>query len=191
LVIPRYESDPLFADIDLYLRKFGFHLFDIHKEQWIRQNQIFGLRSKPQLMWGNAIYFLSKEEFFKRLSDLSPSQQKRQLTKFLALLLAYRFHDYAVEIFEECAQKKIADPQFCSTCIEKIRASAALHLRYFLVLLASIGIGLMAYLFFYPIPSHRAKVSAFLKKRAHRLSLALLNFTRDGPFRVAISDHDL
>ena len=53
---PQYENQHFFSDVDQYLRKLGFSLFDIKLVRLKRKNskKIF---SKGSLTWGNAVYF--------------------------------------------------------------------------------------------------------------------------------------
>lgn len=186
----RHKNAPLFSEIDLFLRDYGFQLFDVQKQRWLRRNQTFGFHSKPQLMWGNAAYFLTAEELFKRLEILPFAQQKTQLTKFLLLLLVYRFYDYAVEVLEEAFKREFIDSWFYSESLKQIRSCASKRSIYLIRLLFSMGIGFMACLFLYPYSSLRSKATGFLKGRVRQFSQALLNAVRDGPYNAEVIEEE-
>jgi FkbM family methyltransferase len=55
---PLYINQPLFAEIDLHLRKYNFTLFDIDKSYIPRRKFPVTSRLHPgQLLWGDAYYF--------------------------------------------------------------------------------------------------------------------------------------
>ena len=59
---PIYLEQPLFADVDSFIRENGFELFDIQKCFYQRDNR--AELSKGQLVFGNALYFKSPEKIF-------------------------------------------------------------------------------------------------------------------------------
>lgn len=65
--IERHVGAPLFAETDMFLREHNFSLFILSREHWLRKNLAFGPNSNPQLIWGDAVYFLKKEKFFEKL----------------------------------------------------------------------------------------------------------------------------
>ena len=56
---------PLLWQIDEFMRVAGFTLFNVGRNYWIRSNRMHGYSSQPQLVWGDAIYFLTRENFFE------------------------------------------------------------------------------------------------------------------------------
>jgi FkbM family methyltransferase len=91
---PIYKDQPLFSDVDNYLRQRGFRLFDLSRYRLRRAY----LKTRGQLLWGHAFYL-------KDVHQLN----KDQLTQYLALaaIASYlRFEDYAVEVLEILIKKK-------------------------------------------------------------------------------------
>lgn len=95
----RHKGAPLFSDLDPLLRDNHFQLFQLQREHWIRKNNLFSLDSSYQLIWGNALYLLSKQAFLKRLE--ASSSREILLAKYALILLAYRLYDYLYELCEE------------------------------------------------------------------------------------------
>lgn len=98
------EGAPTFTDLDQKMRAFGFQLFHLKREHWIRKNNVYLAESSPQLIWGDALYLLPKAQLHKRDCE-------KTYARYLLLLLAYGLHDYACEICEELSYdwaKKIA-----------------------------------------------------------------------------------
>jgi len=88
-----YVDQPLFADIDTFLRKQGFTLFDITKNGRIRSGSpIQSTRGVGQLLWGDAIYFRDPIQ--------SHSQNPDQILKLSCIADILNFPDYALELLE-------------------------------------------------------------------------------------------
>ncbi|HEY9616530.1 MAG TPA: FkbM family methyltransferase [Microcoleaceae cyanobacterium] len=92
-----YVDQPLFADVDRYLRQQGFTLFDLQGGYGTRAN--LPMRSTVragQLLWGDALY----------LRDLVPEEQNLSLKtpdhllKLACIADALEFSDYALELLE-------------------------------------------------------------------------------------------
>ena len=60
--IERNTGSPLFSEVDGFLRNAGYWIMDLKKESWIRDNSFYNVTSKPQLIWGDAVYMLTKDE---------------------------------------------------------------------------------------------------------------------------------
>ncbi len=86
-------SQPLFSEVDEYLREFGFVLFDIERYYLRRINFPLDVPSREQMVWGQAIYF-------KNLDSLPESNKFGQAIKMAMMASYFGFNSYAVEIFE-------------------------------------------------------------------------------------------
>lgn len=95
----RHKGAPLFSDLDPLIREHQFELFQLQREHWIRKNNLFSLDASYQLIWGNALYLLSKRAFLKRLK--MTSSPEILLAKYALILLTYRLYDYLYEICED------------------------------------------------------------------------------------------
>jgi FkbM family methyltransferase len=85
-----YEGQPVFADVDRYLRDFGFALFDLSRSRCRRQNLPPGQLTRGQLLWGDAVY-LRDYGWFRARSSTDAALR-------LCLIAAHLgFHDYALE----------------------------------------------------------------------------------------------
>jgi FkbM family methyltransferase len=70
---PLYESQPLFADVDVFLRSRGFELIDIMKTGYAGYDGLPRPISSSRLMWADAVYFKSPEN----LSEFGPMKLMR------------------------------------------------------------------------------------------------------------------
>ena len=86
---PQYKNQPLFSDIDLFLRKKGFLLLGIKRTYWRRRNRKIFPRSPfgGQIMHGDAIYYNARI-----LEELQPDSIK-EILKLLIILSAYKQDD--------------------------------------------------------------------------------------------------
>jgi len=88
-----YHDQPLFGDVDSYLRQFGFMLFDLERYHLRRKTAPVDGLSREQIVWGQALYFKDWE------NDLAAST-KQSLCKLAVIASFYGFHSYALEIVE-------------------------------------------------------------------------------------------
>lgn len=92
-----YQSQPLFTDIDSYLRPQGFTLFDLYTTRRVRAASPLKSEVHPgQLLWGEAFY----------LRDLIQSgnnthlQTPEKIFKLACVADAMDFSDYALELLQ-------------------------------------------------------------------------------------------
>lgn len=90
---PIYQNQPLFSDVDAYLRQFGFMLFDLSRARYRRQNYPYDKETRGQLLWGDAFYLKD----YQRLSDPGMKAAAMKLARIAAF---YGFHDYALEVID-------------------------------------------------------------------------------------------
>lgn len=90
-----YHDQPLFGDVDAYLRRFGFRLFDLERYHLRRNTYPADIDSREQIVWGQALYLRDFRSLFK---------DKYKLAKLAVTASHYGFHSYAIEILN-CFQK--------------------------------------------------------------------------------------
>lgn len=94
---PIYQNQPLFSDVDAYLRQFGFMLFDLSRNYYRRQNYPYDVETRGQLLWGDAFYL-------KDYHCLTEQGMKAAATRLAHVATFYGFHDYALEIIDSLLQ---------------------------------------------------------------------------------------
>lgn len=94
--IEMYKNQPLFGDVDGFLRKNSFELMDIKRYYWKRKDY-HDYTGKGQLVFGDALYFKNIEALAKMLSEIreEPHRQSK-IYKGILTCLIYRMWDYAV-----------------------------------------------------------------------------------------------
>lgn len=103
--IPLYQGQSLFNEVDCFMRSQGFELFDINRFYWKRPNGGSTGRRRGQLVFGDALYLRSPEEFVKRIAG----QSKGKIIKATLASLAYGYPDLAVAIWDRALEKALVD----------------------------------------------------------------------------------
>ena len=160
---------PLLWQIDEFMRSAGFTLFNVGRNYWIRNNRMHGYSSQPQLIWGDAIYFLSREKFLCRLAAMNNEQRKIVLTKFVVLLLRYGVHDYTWDVIEASAANGMVPVSFAESLKNSVKDSMDTSIWYFI----NGGFGLMfaslILILSFPLREPRIRGVFYVKQRARRL----------------------
>jgi FkbM family methyltransferase len=102
-----YRGQPLFAEVDAFLRGRGFELADLRRVYWKRA-EFTAFPGKGQLVFGDALYFKSADAVM----------DKEKTLKFAAVCLLYGMRDLAAAV---CRKAGLADFD------RDILASAPLH----------------------------------------------------------------
>lgn len=91
-----YLNQPLFADVDSYLRKKGFVLFELEPMARRFRSSLFSTRHPGQVLWADAIYLRDP------LQDNCPDyfKQPDQLFKLACIADVLDFTDYEIELLE-------------------------------------------------------------------------------------------
>ncbi len=95
---PIYRQQPVFADVDRWLRTRGFLLFDLRPCYWKRAagSSVGGPRG--QIIWADALYLKSVPSLRATLDRLDPPTRKAKLLKAVSIAVLYGYFDYAIEI---------------------------------------------------------------------------------------------
>lgn len=94
---PLYKDQPLFSDIDVFLRAQGFSLFDLRQSYWKRaRSPISSAYRKGQLLWGEAYYIRDPFQNADQGISLSPEQ----ILKLACIADLTGFPDFSVELLE-------------------------------------------------------------------------------------------
>jgi hypothetical protein len=101
---PIYKDQPLFADVDRYMRGLGFQLFDLRPCYWKREGGRTAGGPYGQIIWGDALYLKSIPALRQLLAALSPAERKGKLLKAISVALLYGYADYALEMARDQAE---------------------------------------------------------------------------------------
>jgi FkbM family methyltransferase len=86
--IQLYEGQPLFADVDVYLRENGFTLFDLNRHRWKRKNIPANMPSRGQIIFGDALYL--RTDFGEDIKSIS----RIKGLKMIMIAALHGYYDY-------------------------------------------------------------------------------------------------
>lgn len=94
-----YKNQPLFADVDRFLRDYGFHLFDLQPYYWKRKAGRSLGKPKGQIIFADALYFRNEDSFESALRQVADESARRaKILKAVSICILYGYFDYALEI---------------------------------------------------------------------------------------------
>ena len=92
-----YQNQPLFGEVDSFLRSHGFQIFGLQRTTW-KRNECIG---EGQLICGNALYLESLDSLMVMLNTIKGEELKVAKTlKAVSICLLYKRYDFAMEIVE-------------------------------------------------------------------------------------------
>ena len=106
---PIYKGQPLFADVDAYMRQLGFALFDLRPCFWKRAAGRGIGGPQGQMIWADALYLRTLPSLEQMLGAYDAATRKAKLLKALSVSILYGYYDYALEIARQSAAVLDAD----------------------------------------------------------------------------------
>lgn len=101
-----YRGQPLFADVDAFVRPFGFVLFDLCPVHWKRRAGAGLGGPKGQLIYGDALYLRDLASLSSLVAGQTTDDAKRaKLLHAIAICWLYGYLDYAREILDAHAAR--------------------------------------------------------------------------------------
>jgi hypothetical protein len=95
---PVYKDQPLFADVDRFMRAQGFVLFDLRPCYWKRAAGRDLGGPHGQIIWADALYLKDMAAWRAALAPLPHDLQKSKVLRGISVAILYGYHDYALEI---------------------------------------------------------------------------------------------
>jgi FkbM family methyltransferase len=95
---PIYKGQPLFADVDAFMRGLGYLLFDLRPCFWKRAAGRSAGGPRGQIIWADTLYLKSIAALHSTMEQIEPSQRKSKALKAMSVALLYGYCDYALEI---------------------------------------------------------------------------------------------
>lgn len=99
-----YENQPLFSEVDNFVKKFDFQLFNLRKAFWQKKNVPNFLKTnvKGYLVFGDAVYFKKIDKILEMAK-----QMEGKLVKAIIIFLVYGYEDLACELYDLSLSKKL------------------------------------------------------------------------------------
>lgn len=104
-----YVNQPLFADVDVYLRGHGFTLFDLTTAYRLRARSPIASTQRPgQLLWGDAYYLQDPIRENANFQIKEPNK----ILKLACVADVLGFPDYALELLEYLTLEYGVNPEY-------------------------------------------------------------------------------
>lgn len=95
---PIYKGQPLFADVDAFMRRLGYQLFDLKPCYWKRAAGWTAGGPYGQVIWADALYLRSVPALAAVTAQLPVERRKAKILRAIAITLLYGYVDYALEL---------------------------------------------------------------------------------------------
>ena len=187
--LDRNEGAPNYGEADQWLRSRGFVPHLLLREHWVRQNGLWGANSHPQIAWGDAVYFRPQSWALARLTA-NPAHAARDLSAFVAILLAYGCHDTALDLVREARGADLAPVEILYDLEQAVRGSVSGIGMYLLRGLVATLLALVAALLARPLGGRirRSADSVFTRQAIPFLDCFATYMRRCGPGGGCLSD---
>ncbi len=102
---PMYEDQPLFAEVDQFLRPFELQLVDLAPRRWpFAAGEHLHLARGP-VVWAEAVYLPTIERLAREIGASAPDGRSRRVAKACLVALLYGLPDYAMALIERTAEE--------------------------------------------------------------------------------------
>jgi len=113
-----YRDQPLFPEVDDFVKKKGFELFDLKRLYWKRKDTKNTADQKGQLVSGDALYFRAPEQIV-----LLDGVTEKKIIRAICAYLVYGYLDLAQTLFK-CASDQGMLGKEASAQVELVLASS-------------------------------------------------------------------
>ena len=96
-----YEGQPLFPDVDNFLRNRGFVLFDLKPTYWKREEGRRYGKKKGQLIYADALYLRDTKNFGVYLDKQNEQFKKSKVLRAISICILHGYLDYALELIND------------------------------------------------------------------------------------------
>lgn len=106
--LPIHKNQPVFSDVDSFLRPLGFKLFDLAIYQNARKVlpvKNLGQTHIGQVLWGQALYLRDGVEEIEGISTLGDGWNDVRILKLASIMELFCLHDCAIELIQVAFQK--------------------------------------------------------------------------------------
>lgn len=99
-----YKNQPLFWNIDEFMQRNGYQLFDLRRQYWKRK-EYYDYVGKGQLVFGDALYFKRIDFLFQELNSVQDRYYSiSKIYKVILGCLVYGLFDYAVSVAKKSSE---------------------------------------------------------------------------------------
>lgn len=107
---PIYRGQPLFAEVDIFLRSRGFQLFDMKRYYWKRKAGVAAPNTRGQIIFADAVYFKTYDALMGSVKGADIGRKRAKILKAMAISLIYNKADYALHLSGRATEDKVLSP---------------------------------------------------------------------------------
>ena len=123
---PFYKQQPLFAEVDHFLRSHGFSLLSLSRTSLRRRGYDAALFSRRATTWAHCLYIREPDQLL-RSSVVNPA---RGLVRLLALAIALKHFDLAFEVVADLGEQGLLTGHDIAAVAVDVRGAAVDGTRY-------------------------------------------------------------
>lgn len=121
-----HRGRPLFSDIDAYLRRFGFVLFDLRElNRWRRKTlpgeSYYSWTGSGQLMYAQALYLRDLPAHVDSARNRYPVLSSTAILKLASIAEVLGYSDFALEVIESGQRMGLLRPEEANPLIDDLR----------------------------------------------------------------------
>lgn len=116
-----YKDQPMFSEIDQFLRKNGFQLFEMKRYYWKRAISPYAPNAKGQLIFADTLYLKNYESLISQYADKDRTLLKAKILKAVSLSCLYNKNDYALYLTKRAQQDGILHPLETELIFKKLQ----------------------------------------------------------------------
>jgi FkbM family methyltransferase len=113
---PMYEGQPLFSDVDNFVKDKGFSLIDLKRYYWKRKGNVNTGNNKGQMIFGDALYFKSPEQIL-----LMTGITQEKIIRCIFIYLAYGYIDLSQTLLKSATSKGLLSEESCDLLVIKLK----------------------------------------------------------------------
>lgn len=96
-----HEGQPQFSDVDTFMKKQNFYLFDLKNYYWKRTEGRRLGKTRGQIVFADTLYLRTPEAVVAIIESIADKEQaKAKALKTFAICALYGYFDYAMELFQ-------------------------------------------------------------------------------------------
>ena len=114
--VPLYKKQPLFNEVDSFIRKHGFELFDLKRYYWKRKESKNTRNQKGQLVFGDALYFKTPEQILK-ISNIN----QEKIIRSIYIYLAYGYVDLSQVLLQEAKNINLLTEEVFTSLVKTLK----------------------------------------------------------------------
>jgi len=167
----RNIGSPMFGELDKHLSDIGYYLLDLEIYNWLRTPNYY-VNSKPEIIWGDAYYLMTKERFIELYESKEKKLDKEEvLLKYVTIISLFGAHDYGINFLSD-KELEVDELQRSQLITDLLNSSQYVLIRIIKSLFLSL-LMFSLWIILFPIKKISLKFKIYFLKNVYDLSRSL------------------